>query len=57
MNIFSIVMLVICSMIIGLVTGRIVTKAEFGKMLVWLEYEGYLQRPNGEYDDDEEDIK
>ena len=56
MNIFSVATLVICSMIIGFVTGRIITKVEFGRMLVMLERAGYLHRPDGDIDD-EEDFK
>lgn len=56
MDLFSIITLILSSMTIGIVIGRTVTKAEFGKMLVWLEENGWLHRPC-EDTDDEEDIK
>lgn len=51
------VLLAIALVGLGFNIGRDYTKLECGKMLVWLEHEGYLQRPDGEYNDDEEDIK
>lgn len=54
--IILLVVLVITSAGLGFNIGRDYTKLECGKMLVWLEHEGYLQRPDGEYND-EEDIK
>jgi hypothetical protein len=56
MDLFSIVTLILSSMIVGIVIGRTITKAEFGKMLMWLEESGCLHRPC-EDTDDEEDIK
>jgi hypothetical protein len=55
--IILLVILMIASAGLGFTIGRDYTKWECGKMFVWLEHEGYLQRPNGEYNDDEEDIK
>ncbi len=53
---FNIITIAVCAFALGFISGRIITKTEFGKMLVWLEVSGYLHRPN-EDTDDEEDIK
>lgn len=53
MQIFYWLLLVISWVGLGFSLGRKYTKVEFGKMLVWMEDEGYLKRPD-DFDDDED---
>ena len=54
MQILSLILTVVCSIILGFCIGRMVTKYECGKMLVMLEQMGYLTQP---FEDDDEDFK
>ena len=54
MSTFSIVTLILSSILVGFIMGRTVTKTECGKMLRWLEESGYLNIPVEDIDDDED---
>lgn len=56
MQILSLIIVMVCSIVIGFIVGRETTKIEFGRMLLILKAAGLLKEINQDIDD-EEDFK
>ena len=54
MQILSLIIVMVCSMIIGFIVGRETTKIEFGRMLLILKAEGLLKEIDQDIDDGED---
>ena len=54
MQILSLIIVMVCSMIFGFIVGRETTKIEFGRMLLILKAEGLLKEIDQDIDDGED---
>lgn len=54
MQILSLILMVVCSIILGFCIGRKYSKFEFGRMLLILKAEGLLKEIDQDIDDDED---